>query len=356
MEQAKEFFLKLIDLALVKGASDIHLPAQAQACLRIDGELIRVENPNLNPEVLTEFLISILKEEQIEKLEKDRSVDFIFIHGDTRFRGNAFFQQRGLSMSLRVINESIYEISELGLPTVCHELCQKNQGLILIVGPTGHGKSTTLASMINEINETRALHIITVEDPVEFIFHDKLSTIEQRELYYDTNSFPNALKAAMRQDPDVLMVGELRDLETIRSAITMAETGHLVLATLHTNSAHLAIDRLIDAFPSGQQGQIRMQLSNSLAAIISQRLIPAPEGGRVLAYEVLVANSAIRAMIRDKKVYHIPNAIQTSANEGMISLDKCLAVLVSENILPLSTAKNYAQDRDNFYGLIESTS
>jgi len=352
-EEAKNFFIQLVDLAIMKKASDIHLPAKSYPCLRVDGELIRLEQQIPDSEQFAQFIISILKDEQITKLEENRDVDFVYVHGDIRFRGNAFFQQRGLSVSLRLINDSIFSIEQLGLPSICKDFCKQTQGLVIVVGPTGHGKSTSLASMLNHINETRAVHIVTVEDPVEFIFHDKLSTIEQREVYYDTVSFSSALKAAMREDPDVLMVGEMRDLETIRSVITMAETGHLVFATLHTNSAPMAIDRLIDVFPPEQQGQIRMQLSNSLSAIISQRLIPDPQGGRILAFEVLVANNAIRTMIRDNKGHQIPNAIQTSGQDGMISLDKCLAKLVAHGIIPMSTANQYAQNKENLGSLIQ---
>jgi len=352
-EESKNFFIQLVDLAIMKKASDIHLPAMSNPCLRIDGELIRLDYQIPDNEQFAQFIVSLLKDEQVRKLEENRDVDFIYVHGNIRFRGNAFFQQRGLSLSLRLINDSIYSIDQLGLPKICKTLCQQTQGLIIVVGPTGHGKSTSLAAMIDHINMNRALHVVTVEDPVEFIFHDKMSTIEQREVYYDTVSFSSALKAAMREDPDVLMVGEMRDLETIRSVITMAETGHLVFATLHTNSAPMAIDRLIDVFPPEQQGQIRMQLSNSLSAIISQRLIPDPHGGRILAFEVLVANNAVRTMIRDNKSHQIPNAIQTSAQDGMISLDKCLAKLVANNIIPMSTANQYAQNKENLGSLIQ---
>jgi len=355
MEQAKTFFLQLLDLAILKGASDVHFPAGEQSCVRIDGELIKIEGEALGQEVFTEFIVSILKEEQVVQLEEKRDIDFIFVHKKVRFRGNAFFQQRGLSVSLRVINEEIYSIKDLGLPSICRDVCNKTQGLVLVVGPTGHGKSTTLAAMIDYVNKNKAVHIITVEDPVEFIFKDDVATIEQRELHSDASSFSRALKAAMRQDPDVLMVGEMRDLATVHSAISMAETGHLVFTTLHTNSAPLAISRLIDIFPAEQQGQIRMQLSNSLSAIISQRLIPIPAGGRVLAYEVLVATPAVRAMIRDQKIHQIPNAIQTARDEGMISLDKCLAALVSHQVLPLSTAFQYAQDKENLNNLINQS-
>lgn len=353
-QNIQNFFIKLVDLAIMKGASDIHIPAGVEPCLRIDGELIRLDVEIPKMEEFAHFIVTILKKEQIEKLEKSRDVDFIYIHGDHRFRGNAFFQQRGLSVSLRLINDVIYSIEDLGLPRICEELCMQHQGLIAVVGPTGHGKSTSLAAMVNHVNLNKAVHIITVEDPVEFIFHDAQSTIEQRELNYDTVSFEAALKSAMRQDPDVLMIGEMRDLETIRSAITMAETGHLVFGTLHTNSAPLAVERLIDVFPPEQQSQIRMQLSNCISAVISQRLIPLPKGGRVLAYEVMIANDAVKNLIRDGKVHHIPNVIQTSGQNGMISLDKCLACLVQEGILPVDIARMYAQDKENMQNLIDT--
>jgi len=285
-------------------------------------------------------------------VSNQRDVDFMYVSGKSRFRCNAFFQQRGLSISLRLINESIFTIEQLGLPQICKSLCEQTQGLVLVVGPTGHGKSTSLAAMIDYINETRAVHMITIEDPVEFIFKDKMSTIEQRELNYDTVSFKGALKAAMRQDPDILMVGEMRDLETIRAAITLAETGHLVFATLHTNSAPLAIDRLIDVFPPSQQSQVRLQLSTCLSAIISQRLLPIEGKGRALAYEVMIVTNAIRNMIRDENVHMIPNVIQTSAKDGMISLDKCLSNLVLQGIVSYATACEYAQNRENLKHLV----
>jgi twitching motility protein PilT len=352
---AENYFNNLIDLAITKGASDIHMPARGHACLRIDGELIRINDNPPSPEAFGMFLTTILKDEQIEKLDSSRDVDFVYIHGKIRFRGNAFFQQRGLSVSLRMISEAYYTIDDLGLPEICKYLCKQNQGLIIFVGPTGCGKSTSLAAMINYINKNRALHIITVEDPVEYVFQDEMSTIEQREVHYDAISFKSALRAAMRQDPDVLMVGEMRDLETIRSAVTMAETGHLVFGTLHTNSAPLALDRLIDVFPADQQAQIRMQLSTSISAIISQRLIPLDSGGRVLAYEVMIANDAVRNLIRDQKIYQLPNVIQTSAQDGMISYDRCLAELVLDKIISIDIGRQYAHNKEEFEHLVKKT-
>ncbi len=353
-ESAKTYFLQLMDLAILKGASDIHMPSKSNASLRIGGSLVQIKEEPPNPDFVTKFIISILKKEQVAKLERQKDIDFIYSHGNIRFRGNAFFQQRGLSVSLRRINEIIHSFNDLGLPPICKQLCSKHQGLILLVGPTGCGKSTTLATMIQHINDTRATHIITVEDPVEYIFHDNLSTIEQRELHYDTLSFDSALKAAMRQDPDVLMVGEMRDLETIRAAITMAETGHLVFATLHTNSAPLAIERLIDVFPAEQHSQVRTQLSNNVEAIISQRLIPVSNGDRLLAFEVMVGTDAIKNLIRDEKTHHIPNAIQTSAQDGMISMDRCLAMLIAAEQIPLDEALPYADNQENLQHLLSS--
>jgi twitching motility protein PilT len=286
--------------------------------------------------------------DQIERLRQRKEIDFSFGYQQMRFRTNVFYQKGYVSASLRLIPLSVKTIDQLGLPPILEKFTLPSQGFVIITGPTGHGKSTTLAAMIEHINSDRSEHIITIEDPIEYVFEHKKSIISQREVGSDTNSFGRALRSALREDPNVVLVGEMRDLETIEAALTLAETGHLVFTTLHTNSASQTADRIIDIFPPHQQQQVRMQLANVLLGVVSQRLLPRISGGRVLACEIMLANSAVRNTIREGKTHQLPNIIQTSASEGMISLDKVLAELVSKGEITIDDALAWSLDPKAF--------
>jgi len=336
-------FSPLLDLAISKGASDIHVVTGAHPLLRIDGRLLPVTSePPLTLEKVKELLAEIARPEILERVKNKIEVDFSFEFNHTRFRTNAYLEKDLPAASLRLIPSKVKSYKELGLPPIVEYFTSQSQGLVIITGPTGHGKSTTLASMVQKINLERREHIITIEDPIEYLFHNEKSLVSQREVGNDTQSFPAALKSALREDPNVLLIGEMRDLETIESALTMAETGHLVLTTLHTNSAAQTIDRIVGVFPAYQQQQIRSQLASVLLGVMSQRLIPKISGGRVVAAEVMIANPAVRTLIRDSKVHQIPNVIQTSASEGMILLDKVLAELISRGEVSLEDALTWS--------------
>jgi len=336
-------FSRLLDLAITKGASDIHIVKGAHPLFRIDGRLLPVTSePPLDDQKLDQLLSEITDEDTLKKVQSKQEVDFSFEYDHTRFRTNLYLQKDAISASLRLIPSKILSYVELGLPPIIEHFTTQSQGLVIVTGPTGHGKSTTLASMVQKINLERREHIITVEDPIEYLFQNEKSLISQREVGNDTLSFASALKSALREDPNVVLIGEMRDLETIESALTMAETGHLVLTTLHTNSAAQTVDRIVSVFPSYQQQQIRSQLASVLLGVISQRLIPKVSGGRVIAVEVLLANPAVRTLIRDNKIHQIPNVIQTSASEGMILLDKVLAELVSRGDVSLEDALTWS--------------
>jgi len=336
-------FSRLLDLAISKGASDIHIVAGAHPLIRIDGRLLPVTSePPLTLDKVKELLAEIARPEILEKVKNKIEVDFSFQFNNTRFRTNAYLEKDLPAASLRLIPSTVKSYTELGLPPIVEFFTSQSQGLVIITGPTGHGKSTTLASMVQKINLERREHIITIEDPIEYLFHNEKSLVSQREVGNDTQSFPAALKSALREDPNVLLIGEMRDLETIESALTMAETGHLVLTTLHTNSAAQTIDRIVGVFPAYQQQQIRSQLASVLLGVMSQRLIPKISGGRVVAAEVMIANPAIRTLVRDNKVHQIPNVIQTSASEGMILLDKVLAELISRGEVSLEDALTWS--------------
>ncbi len=346
----------LLEIVVKNNASDLHITVGAPPMLRIDGFLKPVPNAKpLTEEDAEKLVFSVLDENQKDIFKKDKEVDFSFAFGDVaRFRANAYHQKGNVGLALRLIPVEIRTLEQLGLPKVCNKFTEFSRGLVLVTGPTGSGKSTTLAAMIDVINENRSAHIITVEDPIEYTHKHKKSLIEQREVHYDTRSFSAALRSVLREDPDVVLIGEMRDLETIAAAITIAETGHLVFATLHTNNAAQSLDRIIDVFPPHQQQQIRIQLSNILQAIISQRLVPAIGGGRVVAAEIMVANSAIRNIIREGKTHQIDAVIQTSAEEGMQSMDKTLAGLVKSGRITLETAKGYAIDVQEVERLVHS--
>jgi twitching motility protein PilT len=315
-------------------ASDLLITAGTPPLLRIDGSLVPMSSPSLDADDVERIVISVLGSELTERFHVDKEVDFSFGWTDAaRFRANAFHQRGTAALSLRLIPYHIPTFEELGLPLVIEHLVRLPQGLVLVTGPTGSGKSTTLASMIDAINQQRACHILTIEDPIEYVYQHKRSAVNQRELGADTNSFPRALRSVLREDPDVLLVGEMRDIETISSTLTIAETGHLVFATLHTNDAAQTLDRIVDVFPAEQQGQIRVQLSGSLQAIISQRLVPRINGGRVAAFEVLVANYAIKNIVRDGRTSQLRNQITTGAKDGMQTLESSLSHLVATGLI-----------------------
>lgn len=334
---------QLLDIVVERGGSDLHITAGYPASVRVDGKLLPVVDKRLSPELAKELVLSILPDGKKELLDVNREVDLAYEHSENaRFRINAYYQQQTLAGAFRLIPNRIKSIDELRLPQIYHQLTKLRQGLVLVTGPTGSGKSTTLASIIQEINETREEHIITIEDPIEFIFPKSKAMIDQRELHEDTHSWEIAMKSALRQDPDVVLIGEMRDYETISSAITLAETGHLVFATLHTNSAAQSVDRIIDVFPEHQQAQVRSQLSNVLEAVIAQRLIPLDKGGRQAASEIMIATPAIRNLIREGKTHQIDNVISTSADIGMLSMERALVNLVRENLITMERAQEYA--------------
>jgi twitching motility protein PilT len=336
----------LLEEVVKRKASDLHLQVGLAPILRIDGALTPITTvPVLNEEAVESLVFAILDEDQKQILLRDKEFDFSFAFGDMgRFRVNAFHERGNLAAAMRLIPTEIRTIEQLGLPQTLNKFTTYPRGLVLVTGPTGSGKSTTLAAMVNKINSERAVHIITVEDPIEYTHQSKRSVIVQREVHYDTYSFSAALRSALREDPDVVLIGEMRDLETIAAAITIAETGHLVFATLHTNSAAQSIDRMIDVFPPHQQPQVRAQLGNILMAICSQRLIPALGGGRVAAAEILVATPAVRNIIREGKNYQLEAVIQTGAEYGMQSMDKTLVNLVHGGVISYDEARNYAVD------------
>ncbi len=339
----------LLDLAVEKNASDLHITVGTPPILRVDGHLLPLTDQGvLTSETAERLLSSIMTPEQLERLQQRRELDFSFGYQKMRFRTNAFYQKGNIGAALRLIPVAIKTMEQLGVPPILERFAEPSQGFVIITGPTGHGKSTTLAALVEHINATRAEHIITIEDPIEYVFEHKKSIVVQREVGVDTNSFSRALRSALREDPNVVLVGEMRDLETIEAALTLAETGHLVFTTLHTNSASQTADRIIDVFPPHQQMQVRMQLANVLLGVVSQRLLPKVQGGRVLATEIMVANSAVRNTIREGKTHQLPNIIQTSASEGMIALDKVLAELVSRGEITIDTALSWAIDPKAF--------
>ena len=322
--------------------------------LRLDGSLTPFPGYKaLNEEQVEMLVFSILDQDQQQILTKDKEFDFSFAFGELgRFRVNAFHERGNLAAALRLIPNTIKTVAELGMPPVVQTFADYPRGLVLVTGPTGSGKSTTLAAIIDKINTEKAQHIITIEDPVEFTHKSKRSVIVQREVHYDTYSFSSALRSSLRQDPDVVLIGEMRDLETISAAITIAETGHLVFATLHTNSASQSIDRMIDVFPPHQQPQVRSQLANILQGICSQRLVPSIGGGRVVAAEVLIANPAVRNIIREGKSHQLDAVIQTGADQGMQTMDRTLVKLVQTGAITYDSAREYAVDLSEFERLM----
>jgi len=346
----------LFEEVIKNNASDLHISAGYPPVIRIDGQLIDIGEQPLSPEESEKLILSIIPDDKKELLEVNREIDFAHSHqGEQsgRFRVNAFYSMKNLSAAFRLIPTRVKTIEELALPQVYYQITKLKQGLVLVTGPTGHGKSTTLAAMLEDINRNRYDHLITIEDPIEYIFEGKKALIDQREMNDDTNSWAVALRSAMRQDPDVILVGEMRDYETIAAAITLAETGHLVFATLHTNNAAQTIDRVIDVFPENQQPQVRSQLSNILQVVIAQRLIPLDKGGRRAVSEVMFNTSAISNLIREGKTYQIDNVIRTSSDVGMVYLEKSLVSLVREGVITAQKAQEYAVHPDEVVRLLK---
>lgn len=355
MQQQKQITIdELLIKTLEYGASDLHITTGLPPVIRLHGELKTLDYPKLLPNDTRELIYSIMTQEQRDVLERNCEYDFSYsIPGKGRFRVNVYFQRGSIAAAFRTIPAKIPSIEELRLPAVVQEFAKKPRGIVLVTGPTGSGKSTTLAAIINIINETRSCHIITIEDPIEFLHPHKKSVVNQREIGTDTRSFSNALKYALRQDPDVILIGEMRDLETIQTALTAAETGHLVFATLHTMDAPQTIDRIIDVFPPHQQQQVRIQLAGCLQGIISQQLLPTADGkGRIVACEILVATAGIRNLIREGKTHQIYTAIQTGQKYGMQTLDMALADLVRRGWITYDTALEKCQDPQTLKQLI----
>lgn len=340
--------LELLRIATEAGASDVHITVASPPIMRVNGKLIRMNETRLMPEDTHRIIRAMLTDEQRLAFEEKGELDFSYSYPSLgRFRVNIYKQRGSASMALRVVALSIPSMEALRLPSVLKELASKQRGLILVTGPTGSGKSTTLASMLDYMNHTRNEHIITIEDPIEYLHKHDLSIINQREIGNDSHSFANALRAALRQDPDVIQVGEMRDLETISTAITAAETGHLVLSTLHTIGAAKTIDRIIDVFPPHQQQQIRIQLASVLEAVVSQQILPKVDGtGRVAAFEIMIANTAIRNLIREGKTHQMQTVIQTGSSQGMQTMDASLLDLYKKRIIDQATLRKYAVDSD----------
>lgn len=344
----------LLELTIRNDASDLHITVGYPIFLRIDGGLRKLSSEIVTDERAQQLIYEILDAPKREMLEVNKEIDLSYAYKNkARFRINVYNERGHLAAAFRLIPSKIRSLDELFLPQILHEFTKMPQGLVLVVGPTGHGKSTTLAAMIQEINLRDAKHILTIEDPIEYVYPSAHGLVDQRELYQDTHSWEIALRNVLRQDPDVILVGEMRDFETIASTVTAAETGHLVFATLHTNSASQSIDRIIDVFPEHQQSQIRMQLANVLEAVVSQRLIPIIGGGRRVACEVLVGTAAVRNAIREDKTYQIDNIIQTSADVGMITLEKSLVELIRDGKITLEESQNYTTKPEEVLRLVK---
>lgn len=347
----------LLDIVVDRNCSDLHIATDSPPVVRDDGALKRLNYEKFTPGVTQRMMYEIISDEQIHRFESTLELDFSYAlpKGRARFRVNLYRDRGAVAAAFRLISSRIPTVRELNLPPILEQLTERPRGLILVTGPTGSGKSTSLAAMINKINSETAVHIITIEDPIEYLHTHKMSLINQRELGQDTKSFNNALRASLREDPDVLLVGEMRDVETISLAITAAETGHLVFATLHTNNAAESIDRMVDVFPPGQQEQIRVQLSNNLVAIISQQLLPRASGkGRTPANEIMIATPAIRNLIREGKTHQIPSTIQTSGGIGMITMDQALRDLYMKGIVTLDEAMSRCQNQEELKKMIST--
>ncbi len=344
---------QLLREAVALKASDLHITVGIPPVLRIDGKLVRTDLPPLKPDDTENLLTTIASESQLAAFDDWGEIDFSYaIPGLSRFRVNAFRQRGATAIAVRVVAERVPTLAELGMPETVANLADKPRGLVLVTGPTGSGKSTTLAAMIDRINRGRTCHIVTIEDPIEYLHRHDKSIVNQREVQADTRSFADALRSALREDPDVILVGEMRDLETIATAITAAETGHLVLATLHTGDAAQTIDRIVDVFPPYQQQQVRVQLSLTLQGIIAQQLLPRQGGGRVAAVELLLATPAVRNVIREGKAHQIPSIIQTAAKNGMQTMDTALRDLYRRGLVSYDEAAARAIDPETFSRLV----
>ncbi len=340
---------ELLAFSVQHKASDLHLSSGVSPMIRVDGDVRRINIPALGDKEVSSLVYDIMNDNQRKDYEQNLEVDFSFeVPNLARFRVNAFNSNRGPAAVFRTIPSDVLTLEDLGAPDIFKQISDNPRGLVLVTGPTGSGKSTTLAAMVDYINQTKHHHILTIEDPIEFVHDNKLSLINQREVHRDTRSFSNALRSALREDPDVILVGELRDLETIRLAMTAAETGHLVFGTLHTTSAPKTIDRIIDVFPGEEKDMIRSMLSESLRAVISQTLIKKVGGGRVAAHEIMLATPAIRNLIREDKIAQMYSSIQTGASQGMQTMDQCLTNLVNRGIITHIAAHAKAQDKTQF--------
>lgn len=348
MPQIDEQLLDLLRAAREQGASDLHISVFAVPVVRVNNQLVSLENkPQLRPDDTKRLLTSVMNEDQLQALKNDGEVDLSFGVPDLgRFRLNVYSQRGSYAGAVRIMNTRVPEPEELGLPESVIDLYKKKSGLVLVTGPTGSGKSTTLASLIQKINNNRRCHVLTLEDPIEYLYKHNLSLVDQREIGLDSKSFVTALRAALREDPDVILVGEMRDLETISTAITAAETGHLVFSTLHTNSAATTINRIIDVFPEGQKDQLRTQLALVLESVVSQRLLPRADGnGRVACFEVMHSTPAIRNLIRENKIFQIPGNMQTNRKEGMITMDQALTEAAAKGLITKETALEFAENK-----------
>ncbi|MFO0774500.1 MAG: type IV pilus twitching motility protein PilT [Nitrospiraceae bacterium] len=347
---------QLLSFGVKEGASDCHLSAGEPPMLRLHGDLKKLDMPPLSQDQVHGLVYDIMSDAQRKIFEEHLECDFSFALGSVaRFRVNVFMQNRGLAAVFRTIPTEIIPLEKLGMPPTLRQLCDREKGLILVTGPTGSGKSTTLAGMVDYLNETFEGHIITIEDPIEFVHKSKKCLVNQRELGVQTKSFSNALRSALREDPDIILVGEMRDLETIQLALTAAETGHLVFGTLHTSSAPKTVDRIIDAFPPNQQAQVRTQLSEALEAIMTQTLVKKKNGGRVAAVEILVATTAIRNLIREQKLHQIPGLMQASQKEGMQTMDMALLDLVTRGLITKGEAQSRSMNPNLFNNVIGSS-
>ncbi len=346
---------EILRMAVERKASDIHITSGLPPMIRLDGEVMGLPYEKLSDDITKRMMYDILNDDDLKKFEQTHELDFGYsVKGLARFRVNVYMQRNSVSAALRMIPNRIPTFDELRLPNIIRDLAKRSSGLVLVTGPTGSGKSTTIASMIDDINETRHSHIITIEDPIEYLHKHKNCMINQREMHSDTFSFHNSLRAVLREDPDIILVGELRDLETIEAALTLAETGHLVFGTLHTRNAPSTVDRIIDVFPSDQQDQIKVLLANTIEAVVSQQLLPKLGGGRVAALEIMVGIPAIKNLIREGKTHQMYSVIETSSNVGMQTMDRSLAELVRQGMVSYEECMMRSVDKETFSRLAKN--